>query len=51
MKYQDLREFLAELEDRRLLKRVEYDVSPELEMTAVSDRVLKAQGPALLFQS
>jgi len=49
MKYQDLREFLAELEDRRLLKRVEYDVSPELEMTAVSDRVLKAQGPALLF--
>lgn len=49
MRYQDLREFLAELEDRRLLKRVEYDVSPVLEMTAVSDRVLKAQGPALLF--
>ena len=49
MQYQDLRDFLEQLESRSLLKRIRYDVSPYLEMTAVSDRVLQAKGPALLF--
>jgi 4-hydroxy-3-polyprenylbenzoate decarboxylase len=49
MHYQDLRDFLSQLESRALLKRVEPYVSPYLEMTSVSDRVLRAQGPALLF--
>lgn len=49
MKYSDLRDFLTQLESRGLLKRIEYPVSPYLEMTAVSDRVLRAGGPALLF--
>lgn len=49
MKYSDLRDFLSQLDARGQLKRINYPVSPYLEMTAVSDRVLRAQGPALLF--
>lgn len=49
MKYSDLRDFIAQLEARELLKRIDYPVSPHLEMTAVSDRVLRSGGPALLF--
>jgi 4-hydroxy-3-polyprenylbenzoate decarboxylase len=49
MKYSDLRDFIAQLESRGLLKRIDYPVSPYLEMTAVSDRVLRSGGPALLF--
>lgn len=49
MKYGDLRDFIDQLETRGLLKRIDYPVSPYLEMTAVSDKVLQAQGPALLF--
>lgn len=49
MKYSDLRDFISQLEARELLKRVRYPVSPYLEMTAVSDRVLRKGGPALLF--
>lgn len=50
MEYEDLREFLVHLETRALLKKIDYPVSPHLEMTVVSDRVLKKQGPALLFE-
>ena len=49
MKYADLRDFIAQLETRDLLKRIDYPVSPNLEMTVVSDKVLRAGGPALLF--
>jgi 4-hydroxy-3-polyprenylbenzoate decarboxylase len=49
MNYADLRDFVNQLEGRGLLKRIDYPVSPNLEMTAVSDRVLRAGGPALLF--
>lgn len=49
MKYSDLRDFIAQLESRGLLKRITYPVSPYLEMTVVSDRVLRSAGPALLF--
>nr|HAT8714316.1 4-hydroxy-3-polyprenylbenzoate decarboxylase [Legionella jordanis] len=49
MKYADLRDFIAQLESRGLLKRISYPVSPQLEMTAVSDKVLRSGGPALLF--
>ncbi|AKJ28144.1 4-hydroxy-3-polyprenylbenzoate decarboxylase [Caldimonas brevitalea] len=50
MKYRDLREFLHGLERLGQLRRVAEPVSPKLEMTALSDRVLKAGGPALLFE-
>ena len=49
MKYADLRDFIDQLESRGLLKRVSHPVSPYLEMTVVSDRVLRNTGPALLF--
>lgn len=49
MKYDDLRDFINKLESRDLLKRIDYPVSPYLEMTVVSDRVLRDNGPALLF--
>ena len=49
MKYADLRDFIAQLETRGLLQRIDHPVSPNLEMTVVSDRVLRAGGPALLF--
>lgn len=49
MKYADLRDFITQLEARKLLKRIDYPVSPYLEMTVVSDKVLRAGGPALLF--
>ncbi|HMC15148.1 MAG TPA: UbiD family decarboxylase [Albitalea sp.] len=50
MKYRDLREFVAGLEVIGELKRVAKPVSARLEMTALSDRVLRAGGPALLFE-
>ena len=50
MKYRDLRDFLAGLEARGELKRVAAPVDPRLEMTEICDRVLKAGGPALLFE-
>jgi len=49
MKYADLRDFIQQLDTRGLLKRIDYPVSPFLEMTVVSDRVLREEGPALLF--
>jgi len=50
MKYRDLRDFLSQLEARGALKRVAAAVDPRLEMTEVCARVLKAGGPALLFE-
>jgi 4-hydroxy-3-polyprenylbenzoate decarboxylase len=50
MKYSDLREFVAQLEKTGDLKRIHVEVSPRLEMTEISDRVLRAGGPALLFE-
>jgi len=50
MKYRDLREFLSGLERIGELQRVEKPVSARLEMTALSNRVLRSGGPALLFE-
>jgi len=50
MSYRDLREFISQLEVRGELKRVRVPVDPKLEMTELCDRVLKAGGPALLFE-
>ena len=51
MKYRDLREFLDGLEQRGALRRIAAEVDPHLEMTEISDRVLRAGGPALLFEN
>ena len=50
MRYADLRDFVAQLESRGELRRIGTPVSPCLEMTEIADRVLRAQGPALLFE-
>ena len=50
MKYHDLRDFVAQLEKLGELKRVTAEVSPHLEMTEICDRLLRAQGPAVLFE-
>ncbi|WP_029609229.1 4-hydroxy-3-polyprenylbenzoate decarboxylase [Neisseria lactamica] len=51
MKYKDLRDFIAMLEQQGKLKRIAHPVSPHLEMTEIADRVLRAEGPALLFEN
>lgn len=51
MKYKDLRDFIAQLEKIGELKRVSLPVSTHLEMTEICDRVLRAQGPAILFEN
>ncbi|HEY6898160.1 MAG TPA: 4-hydroxy-3-polyprenylbenzoate decarboxylase [Rhodocyclaceae bacterium] len=50
MKYNDLRDFIAQLEAQGELKRVAAEVDPKLEMTEICDRVLRAGGPAILFE-
>ena len=50
MKYHDLRDFIAQLETRGELKRIAVEVDPHLEITEICDRVLRAGGPALLFE-
>jgi 4-hydroxy-3-polyprenylbenzoate decarboxylase len=50
MKYRDLRDFVDQLERQGELKRVRAEVDPRLEMTEICDRVLKAGGPAILFE-
>ncbi|MFA5529188.1 MAG: 4-hydroxy-3-polyprenylbenzoate decarboxylase [Thiohalomonadaceae bacterium] len=51
MKYKDFRDFLDKLEAMGELKRIGVEVDPHLEMTEISDRVLRAGGPALLFEN
>ena len=50
MAYQDLREFIAQLEKDGDLVRIRQKINPDLEITEISDRTLRAGGPALLFE-
>jgi len=50
MAYRDLREFIDQLEVRGELKRIRTEVDSHLEMTELCDRVVKREGPALLFE-
>jgi len=51
MSFKDLREFIDLLEQAGELKRVKAEVDPYLEITEISDRTLRAGGPALLFEN
>lgn len=51
MNFSDFREFLDYLEQQGELKRITYPVNPYLEMTEIADRVLRNEGPALLFEN
>ncbi|HHJ80822.1 MAG TPA: 4-hydroxy-3-polyprenylbenzoate decarboxylase, partial [Candidatus Tenderia electrophaga] len=46
-----LRDFIAQLEQQGELKRIHQPIDPNLEMTEVCDRTLRAEGPALLFEN
>ena len=46
----DLRGFLKQLEQRGQLRRISAAVNPELEIAEISNRMLQAGGPALLFE-
>ena len=50
-KYKDLRDFIQMLEARGELKRIKQEIDPNLEMTEIADRTLRAGGPALLFEN
>lgn len=51
MAFKDLRDFIALLEEKGQLKRISHPVDPYLEITEISDRTLRAGGPALLFEN
>jgi 4-hydroxy-3-polyprenylbenzoate decarboxylase len=51
MKHSDLRSFISFLEQQGELVRITQEVDPNLEMTEISDRTLRAKGPALLFEN
>src|SRR5919109_2810747 len=47
----DLRDWIARLEREGELVRIAAEVDAELEITEINDRVVKAGGPALLFEN
>ncbi len=51
MAFSDLRDFIKLLEKEGELKRISTEVDPYLEVTEISDRVLRTGGPALLFEN
>ncbi len=51
MQYKDLRDFMQQLEQLGQLRRIPVEVDPHLEMTEICDRVLRAGGPAILFEN
>ncbi len=51
MHYQDLRDFIRQLEAGGELLRITHPVDPKLEITEICDRTLRAGGPALLFEN
>jgi len=51
VKYNNLRDFIEQLEAMGELKRITAPIDPNLEMTEICDRTLRAGGPALLFEN
>jgi 4-hydroxy-3-polyprenylbenzoate decarboxylase len=51
MAYKNLQEFIAALEAAGELVRIKEFVNPELEITEITDRISKQDGPALLFEN
>lgn len=51
MVHRSLREFIKVLEKNNEIKRIETEVDPVLEITEITDRVVKKAGPALFFSN
>ena len=50
MAYSGLQDYISYIESRGQLKRISALVDPILEITEIADRIMKNQGPALLFE-
>lgn len=50
MAYRGLGDFVAAIEARGELRRIKVEVDPILEITEIADRVMRSNGPALLFE-
>ena len=50
MAYKDLQDFITTLEKAGELKRINVEVDPYLEISAISDKIMREGGPALLFE-
>jgi 4-hydroxy-3-polyprenylbenzoate decarboxylase len=48
--YRDLRDFISRLDKEGELRRISVEVDPVLEITEITDRLSKSNGPALLFE-
>lgn len=51
MAYRDLKDFMQRLRNAGELKEIQRQVDPQLEITEITDRVVKSGGPALLFKN
>jgi len=51
MAYKDLQSFMETLDSMGQLKFIDASVSSDLEITEITNRVSKANGPALLFRN
>src|SRR5215813_13054125 len=51
MAYNSLADFVQVLAEQGELKRITYPVKAELEIAEIADRVMKSNGPALLFEN
>ncbi len=51
MSFTSLRQFLSFLETKGDLRRIQVEVDPQLEITEIVTRVVKNEGPALLFEN
>src|SRR5579862_3463722 len=50
MPFEDLQQFIHFLEEKGQLKRIRVEVDPKLEVTEITQRVVRDSGPALLFE-
>jgi len=51
MALKNTQEFIKKLESQGELKRISAEVDPVLEVTEITDRMSKTNGPALLFEN
>jgi 4-hydroxy-3-polyprenylbenzoate decarboxylase len=51
MAYKDLQSFMNTLAEKDLLRRVTVEVDRKLEITEIADRIMKQEGPAILFEN
>ncbi|HOW28255.1 MAG TPA: UbiD family decarboxylase [Elusimicrobiota bacterium] len=51
MSFRDLHDFILFLDEKKDLRRVRVEVDPELEMTEIAMRIVRQDGPAILFEN